>query len=118
MSLLDILAVECPEPDGERLWGWSIDRPVVGTLVEAAALQIAGWVLGRQAPAVAVEVLYQNAVVRRVPVGDHRPDLAAAYPSTHGAERSGFSSRMSVLAAMPQLELGLQAVVRDQDHNG
>jgi glycosyltransferase involved in cell wall biosynthesis len=114
MSMLEIVAVERPEPEGGRLWWWSIDRPLPGARVEAGALEVVGWVLGRAAPAVAVELVHDGAVVRRARLGVRRPDLAARYPHVPGAEWAGFTANVSVLGATPELELGVRVVLRDQ----
>ena len=53
---LDILEVTQADT-AERLWASWIDHPVRGAQVSSASFDLRGWVLGRQCPAVAVEVV-------------------------------------------------------------
>ena len=69
--------------------------------------------MGRHSPAVAVEVVHRGIVVRRAPVQVRRPDVASAFPEAQAAQRSGFRTRVG-MAGMGELELGVQAVLRDQ----
>jgi glycosyltransferase involved in cell wall biosynthesis len=112
MSLLEILAVSLAEAD-ERLSGCSIDRPIPGARAEARGLGVAGWVLGSRAPAVAVELLQDGAVLRRVFLRA-RPDVAAAFPDRSGTERCGFETTVAVQSPAAELELELRAVLRDR----
>jgi glycosyltransferase involved in cell wall biosynthesis len=73
-----------------------------------------GWVLGKSSPAVAVEVLSEGAVVRRLSLNARRPDIAEAFPHVPGAENSGFKATISALGTTRELELSLQAVLKDQ----
>jgi glycosyltransferase involved in cell wall biosynthesis/peptidoglycan/xylan/chitin deacetylase (PgdA/CDA1 family) len=73
-----------------------------------------GWVLGRQCPAVAVEVVYEGVVLRRISLNLPRPDVAAVFPYVPGAERSGFQTTLSLPTIKPELELLVQAVLQDQ----
>src|SRR5215212_663071 len=107
MSLLEILAVSLAEAD-ERLSGCSIDRPIPGARAEARGLGVAGWVLGSRAPAVAVELLQDGAVLRRVFLRA-RPDVAAAFPDRSGTERCGFETTVAVQSPAAELELELRA---------
>jgi hypothetical protein len=61
----------------QRLWGCQIDAPVVGSRTNTYALNIVGWVLGRTLPVTAVEIVSENAVLRRVPLDVSRPDIEA-----------------------------------------
>jgi hypothetical protein len=98
----------------ERLWGRHIDAPKAGTTSEASALDLMGWVLGKSSPAVAVEVLHEDKVIRRVPLNHRRPDISRAFPDVPGAENSGFRTTVSALGTTAHFELSLQAVLKDQ----
>ena len=87
VALLEIVEVAIAELEAERLWGRSIDLPAAGSRVEARAVDVAGWVLGRGAPAVAVELVHGGAPFRRVPVQAHRPDVAAESAPAAGRRR-------------------------------
>jgi glycosyltransferase involved in cell wall biosynthesis len=63
---------------------------------------------------VAVEVVHEGNVVRRVPITIHRPDIEVAFPNVPGAAQSGFRASVSVVGTTQELELRLQAVLKDQ----
>jgi peptidoglycan/xylan/chitin deacetylase (PgdA/CDA1 family) len=113
-SILEIVDISSPERDPERLWGCSIEQPVQGTQVDSRSVDLAGWVLGRQSPAVAVELVHEGVVLRRVSLNFPRPDVAAVFPHVPGAERSGFRTTLSLPTIKPELELLVQAVLQDQ----
>jgi glycosyltransferase involved in cell wall biosynthesis len=114
MVPLDILQVSPADPTAERLWGCSIEQPVQGTQVDGRSVELRGWVLGRQSPAVAVEAVHEGVVLRRVSLSLPRPDVAAVFPHVSGAERSGFRATLSLPTIKPELELLVQAVLQDQ----
>jgi glycosyltransferase involved in cell wall biosynthesis/peptidoglycan/xylan/chitin deacetylase (PgdA/CDA1 family)/SAM-dependent methyltransferase len=114
MVPLDILQVSPADPTAERLWGCSIEQPVQGTQVDGRSVELRGWVLGRQSPAVAVEAVHEGVVLRRVSLSLPRPDVAAVFPHVSEAERSGFRATLSLPTIKPELELLVQAVLQDQ----
>src|SRR3712207_9428433 len=57
---------------------------------------------------------HDDKVIRRVPLNHRRPDIAKVFPDVPGAEESGFKATVSLLGATQELELRLQAVLRDQ----
>jgi hypothetical protein len=114
MTVLEILDVSLPETISARLRGRNIDAPAPGSKTTGHLVQFSGWVLGRECPAVVVELLNANNVCRRVRVNIHRPDVAAIYPQVPEAEYSGFEIQMSVLGLTPEIDFFLQAVLRDQ----
>ena len=113
MSVIEILDVSLTETVSARLRGRYIDT-VPGIKIAGHLAQFSGWVLGRESPAVAVELLNGSNVCRRVRVNIHRPDVAEIYPRVPEAEYSGFKIQMSVLGLTPEIEFLLQAVLKDQ----
>lgn len=113
MTVIEILDVSLTETVSTRLRGRYIDT-VPGTKTAGHLAQFSGWVLGRESPAVAVELLNGSNVCRRVRVNIHRPDVAEIYPRVPEAEYSGFKIQMSVLGLTPEIEFLLQAVLKDQ----
>jgi len=112
MALIEIEAVSLAEVDSEQLWGCYLDQPRAGSQTDGQVLELVGWVLGRRAPAVALELLHDATVIQRVPLNTLRPDLAQGFPHVPDAVHGGFRTRVSVLG-MRTLELQLQAVLRD-----
>jgi glycosyltransferase involved in cell wall biosynthesis len=113
MTVFEILDVSLAGTVSTRLCGCNIDT-APGTKTGGHLVQLWGWVLGQESPAVAVELLNGSNVCRRVRVNIHRPDVAAAYPGVPGAEHSGFRIQASVLGLTPEIDFFLQAVLRDQ----
>src|SRR5687768_7793370 len=97
MSTVEILDVSMVELNSEQLWGHHIDIPKPSSQADSRAITIIGWVLGRSCPAVAVELMQDDAVLQRVPINVHRPDVAAAFAEVSSVEESGFQTTISVL---------------------
>jgi hypothetical protein len=62
----------------ERLLGFEFDVPAEGERRNLYIVHITGWTVGREVPAIAVEVLQDARVLRTVPVRGGREDVAAA----------------------------------------
>ncbi len=100
-------------PPDPRLVGYHVGHPLSGARSVRASIELRGWVIGQSARQVALEVVHEGRVVRRLPL-DPRPDLVKAFPKVAHAEHSGFRTFLEVLG-MDEVELGLQAVLADQD---
>jgi peptidoglycan/xylan/chitin deacetylase (PgdA/CDA1 family) len=112
MSVIETLEIETAEVDA-RLRGRALDRPRVGDRSDGASLVLSGWALGREVPAVAVEVEYEGRLVRRVPLGRARPDLVPAFPDVAEADQAGFHDTIE-LAGVRRFEFALRVVLADQ----
>jgi hypothetical protein len=62
----------------EQLLGFEIDVPQPGTREDVHVLHVVGWVVGRDVPAVSVDLVHRGEVVRVTPVRGPREDVAAA----------------------------------------
>ena len=113
MALIEFVAVTLSESDSSRLWGRNLEFPKTASLAEGHTVEIIGWVLGRQSPAVAVEVSAEGRLIQRVPVNIQRSDVAALYPQAGEGERSGFRAEIHT-SSISELELIVQVVLRDQ----
>jgi glycosyltransferase involved in cell wall biosynthesis len=112
---VEIVDVRPSTPSFDRLCGNNIESPEVGSLVDGYVFHVAGWVLGKGSPVVAVEVAHEGNVVRRVPITVHRPDIEEAFPDVPGAARSGFRTTVSVLEVPAQeFELEVRAILQNQ----
>jgi glycosyltransferase involved in cell wall biosynthesis len=76
-----------------------LEAPRSGALIDGHALRIQGWVVGKCEPAVAVELVHDEAVLRRAPVSE---------------EHSGFALELP-LACDTTVELTVRAVLRSQE---
>ena len=112
MALIEFSDVTLAALDERHLQGFYLDYPTRGSVGEAAAVDIRGWVVGRTIPAVAVEVVHEEHVIRRVPVDIRREDVARVYAgSDHGAV-SGFGTVLRMRPSEEQ-QIGLRAVLAD-----
>lgn len=76
--------------------GASIDLPRSGANIDSRCFTLAGWALGKDEPAVAVELEQDGRLLERVKVGALRPDVAESFPGISGAERCGFLTDVGV----------------------
>ena len=112
MALIEFSDVTLAPLDENLLQGFHLDYPIRGSIGEAAAVDIRGWVVGRSIPAVALEVVHEARVIRRVRIDIRRDDVARIYPSVRDAHVSGFGT---VLRMRPSEEqrIDLRAVLAD-----
>jgi Sulfotransferase family len=113
MALIEIAEV-APEAPAAALLGSGIDSPGASDRSEVYGLDVRGWVLGREHPASAVELVQAGLLVRRVPVEIERPDLQAAYPEHDRAAQSGFFATIGALSLSPDFELMVRARLEDK----
>ncbi|MGC9524849.1 MAG: sulfotransferase [Limnospira sp.] len=106
--------VRTPASDCETLVDFCVDRPQGESRVNAAEVEMAGWVLGKTAPAIAVEVIRGDRILRTLAVSGPRPDVAAVYPDRPTAGVCGFRGTVNWGEASGEEELTLQAVLRDE----
>lgn len=113
MSLVEVTHVEIRKPDYQRVRGFYLDQPKVGTRTAGHTVLVEGWVLDRNGPAVAVEMVAGGVPFRRVPMNMPRPDLARGFPEVPEAQAGGFRVEVP-LAGTSELEFAVQAVLGDQ----
>ena len=112
VALIEFFDVSLAPLDESRLWGFYLDFPKTGTIVEAAAVGIWGWVIGRNSPAVAIEILDEGRVIRRVPIDTVREDVAKVYPAAPKSSLSGFGTILR-MRADSERDLDVRAVLKD-----
>ncbi|HVS01919.1 MAG TPA: glycosyltransferase family 2 protein [Thermoanaerobaculia bacterium] len=96
------------------LWGGFLDQPREGSRHQAAAVEMAGWVLGRGHRAVAVEIREAGRRLSYAPILISRPDVAAAHPHLEGASRCGFSAVADLAGNEATATLDLLAVLANR----
>jgi sulfotransferase family protein len=110
--LTEIAAIETGAHEGLR--GFGIDSPKEGDRAAAYGFDLRGWVLGRDRPATAVEVLHEGVLLRRLPLDVPRPDVAEAHPDANEAEMSGFFAPIGALTLSPSFEVRVRARLEDK----
>ena len=111
MALIEFFDVSLAPLDESRLWGFSLDFPKTGTIAEAAAVAIRGWVIGRTSPAVAVEPRSGASH----PTGAHRHGARGCcrvYPAAPKSSVSGFGTTLRMQAGIER-DLDVRAVLKD-----
>jgi predicted SAM-dependent methyltransferase len=108
--LLRVLHVSLAHRDLSRLLGGHLDRPKPGEQRDGAELDIVGWAIGREAPAVGVVVESGAQVVGECPVNAERPDIAQAFGEEHGV--AGFRLKLRA-AGIGASDLDISVVLAD-----
>jgi hypothetical protein len=112
MPIVDIEAVMPAGPEQEKLFASHLDAPRVGPR-DVYDVEVAGWVLGRGVAVTGIEVHVEGAVVKRAPIDQQRPDVAADYPGHPGAAVSGFRTWVGVVGLEPGAAMQVRAVLDD-----
>lgn len=98
-------------PPADTLEGGHIDD--VKPTASGTAVRIGGWVLGRYAKAVAVEIVSGDRTLRVAGLDRPRPDVAAAHPSSGAATNAGFTVHADVRGLPVDFELRVVALLED-----
>lgn len=103
----EIKAIFLAEVSQAELWGFFIDEPKPGC-IKGNVLNIIGWVVGKVAKAIALEVVFHNEIIATTEINQHRLDVAKAYPQIPEAENSGFLTTINLSNLPYQAEINLQ----------
>ncbi|WP_242719371.1 tetratricopeptide repeat protein [Microcoleus vaginatus] len=112
VTIVDILAVSSLENPCE-LWAFSIDSPAPETQINSSSIIVAGWIVGKTSPAVAVELICDGQVIEAIAIDGNRSDVAQIFPQAPWGEKSGFSAILKVIGLPDEAELTLEAVLED-----
>lgn len=72
-----------------------LEAPAAGALLPVHAVAVAGWAVGADGPAVAIEFEVEGEVLWRAPVRLERPDVAEAFPDRE-VGRPGFQTTLNM----------------------
>jgi len=110
---LEIVAIE-ERPLPPQVDGWRIDHPDPGARVKSADLRLAGWVVPRDGPVAAVELIHEGRLVAGAEIEVERPGLAESFSAPIAAS-AGFrvGANLAALRGGEELELALRAVLGD-----
>lgn len=112
-TLVEIFDVSLSATDPELLWGCAIDNPRKGSKTNTYTIDVSGWVLGKNSPAVAVELVSDGRVLKRISTNNFRPDVGKVYSEVPRAEHCGFFTTVGVIGTSVQAELLIYAVLED-----
>lgn len=111
--LIKILEVQKLSINSESLLGFAIDSPKAGKKLDTYSISIAGWVIGKTSPAIAVEFLSGGKVLQKVPVGKPRPGVQKRYPKVPEAKKSGFAAAVGVVGLPLTAKLRIRVILSD-----
>jgi hypothetical protein len=112
MAIYEVQDVSLAPERSERLLGFEIGSPTTGSSRDVYVLHIIGWVVSRDSPAVAVEILYNQRLLRTVPVRGPRADVAAAL-GIPGETDCVFHALVGLIGLKLEATLSLTAVLQD-----
>jgi sulfotransferase family protein len=113
MDTYEVLSVSLAKRPPE-LQSVRIEAPEAGSSGDAYVLPIAGWVVGRDEKPTAVEVLYNERVLRSVPVRGARSDVQDAYPDLPPGTDCQFRALVGLVGLKLESELSLKAILADE----
>ena len=106
-ALVDIAAVALADPLPGELRDGFLDRPRAGAVLDAHCVDVLGWALGAEAPALAVEFALDGDAFWQAPLAADRRDVAAEFPQSPEALRAGFATSLNLVGKRPELEVGV-----------
>jgi len=112
MALVEVDDIELGTPQRGRVRAFAIDAPRIGGR-DVYDIEVAGWVLGDRQPVKEIEIHQGGVVLRRIPLDQHRPDVARDYPDRQDAITSGFRTWVSIVGLEPDAELQIRALLDD-----
>ncbi|MEB3343448.1 sulfotransferase domain-containing protein [Okeania sp.] len=96
----------------ELFWGYEIQEIQTKTNNQDT-INISGWVLGKNCPVVAIEIVEWSRIVKKVSVNQPDPDVVKLYPEAAQVKEIGFSIDFSVNELPPKFNWLVQAVFAD-----
>ncbi len=97
LAISQVTDVSRSSLDYGRLYGGNIELPLPERSNDTYNIDLVGWVVGRNAKAVLIELVHDETCLISVPVLRDRPDALRRFPDAPGSERSGFSTTFTTL---------------------
>lgn len=111
---VEIVGVERLPLDPERLVGAELDRPREGDGWDGNTLSLAGWALGTEVPAVAIDLVLDGRVLRKVALAMHRGDVMERHADrARGRSRCGFRTGLTTIGLPEHFDLLVRVVFDD-----
>jgi glycosyltransferase involved in cell wall biosynthesis len=113
-ALINITGVSTPSPTCNNILGFHLDAPTQGEVLDARAVDVAGWVVGKSSPAWAIEFVQDGRLIDRIAVDFPRPDVAARFPYVPRAHQSGFRATLALWGTDQTAEFEIRGVLKDK----
>jgi len=99
-------------PMPAALYGGNFESPAAGASLPAHAIFLSGWVLGREAKVLAIELTSGEESLWRAPLNQPRPDIEQAFPDVE-VGLAGFRTTFNAIELPGAVELTATAVLAD-----
>ena len=116
MAVIDIERVQLAPPRG-AIHSFAVDSPAQGAALDVYDMEFLGWVIGASAKPMEIQFVTDKQSVRRAPIDQIRPDVAAAYPDFEQAAVSGFRTSVNVVGLEPGAPLELWVILDDKSRH-
>ncbi|MGD1713245.1 glycosyltransferase family 92 protein [Dapis sp. BLCC M172] len=110
-TLVKILNIKNLEPVSEYLFGCQIVKPIIEAKINTYSIEIAGWVLGKNAPVETVRLINQGKVIRKVTVNRNSPEATKIYPKNLLVKQCGFSTIVGLAGLPLKSEIIVEAIL-------
>lgn len=115
---LEVLNAVKSLEESDLLLANSLDRPKRGKYPNNGALNIAGWVLGKNSAVVSIEITSEGKVIQQLKTNVTRPDVIKAYPKAPVAGNCGFETNLPLTGLPEVADLTVEAVLADGSRAG
>lgn len=111
MSPVKVLRVAQPPLSGTDLLAAHVDAPAPESELDGNVLEIAGWVVPRQARVISVEARCEDRLLRSMILRIPRPDVTARLPEAAPETPCGFQDLISLIGLPSEFRLTLHATL-------
>jgi tetratricopeptide (TPR) repeat protein len=112
--LITTESISIPENFKEELLTFNIDKLELTDGEETVQILLSGWIFGRQAKVISVQILHSNLLIQTVSMNVPRPDVLQNYPdyNLEFGKNTGFNTSWNILKSFisDKDELTLKAV--------
>ncbi len=110
-----VIEIHLKNPDSQLIYDFNIDSPQNNVqIAHNKKIDLYGWVVGHQSPAIAIEIIKDDLVISEAPVNIKRPRVATRFANILGADKSGFRCTIEQLHDSLLIEVHVQAVLKDK----
>lgn len=107
---IEVLNVMKSLEESDLLLANTLDRPKIGKYSNQDKLNIGGWLLGKNSPVVAIEIISEGKVLQKLEMNVPRPDVMKSYPEASVGKNCGFETNLPI-GELPQVvDISLEAI--------
>ena len=110
-NLLEVTQVKPSKINVENLYGFNIDQVNCGKKGNPFIVTITGWVVGKFGKAINLEILFDDTLLRKIPIDVKRPDVLQKHVDWLNAETSGFKAQIDTVNMPTSFQLNLRVIL-------